>query len=136
MEACVIICRTQKPRARKGKVLFIDAVNEIARERAQSFLRPENQSRILAAYTAFADEQGLAAVAGTAAIERQDWSLSIPLYVARPAGGTAEAGTTAAPESLADAWAAWKADGKAFWQQMDDVTAMLDGLTAQEARDA
>jgi len=135
MEACVIICRTQKPRARKGKVLFIDAVNEIARERAQSFLRAENQSRILAAYKAFADEPGLAAVADTAAMEKQDWSLSIPLYVARPAGGTADAGTTAAPESLAAAWAAWKADGEAFWEQMDDATGMLDRLAAQEARD-
>ena len=38
MEACVVICRTQKPAARRGKVLFIDAVNEVSRERAQSFL--------------------------------------------------------------------------------------------------
>ena len=36
MEACVVICRTQKPIARRGKVLFIDAVHEVARER-----RPE-----------------------------------------------------------------------------------------------
>ncbi len=32
MEACVVICRTQKPPSRKGKVLFIDAVHEVARE--------------------------------------------------------------------------------------------------------
>ena len=135
MEACVVICRTQKPKARKGKVLFIDAVNEIARERAQSFLKSENQSRIPAAYKAFADEPGLAAVADTAAIEKQDWSLSIPLYVARPAGGTADSGTTAAPASLAEAWSRWKADGASFWKQMDDVTAILDGLVAEEASD-
>jgi type I restriction enzyme M protein len=132
MEACVVICRTQKPKSRKGKVLLIDAVNEIARERAQSFLRAENQSRILAAFKAFADEPGLAAVADTAAIEKQDWSLSIPLYVTRPTIGTAATGNTAASESLADAWAVWKAAGEAFWQQMDEVTAMLDGLAAQE----
>ena len=28
-------------------MLFIDAVNEVARERAQSFLQPEHQARIL-----------------------------------------------------------------------------------------
>ena len=44
----------------RGKVLFIDAVNEVARERAQSFLKPEHQQRILAAYQAFADEPGFA----------------------------------------------------------------------------
>lgn len=128
MEACVVICRTQKPKARKGRILFIDGVNEIARERAQSFLKPEHQSRVLAAYKAFSDEPGLAAVADLAAIEKQDFSLSIPLYVARtPAAGSA-AGEGREPESLAEAWAKWKADGKTFWRQMDEVTAMLDGL--------
>lgn len=135
MEACVVICRTQKPKARRGKVVFIDAVNEIARERAQSFLRPENQSRILAAYKAFAADPGLAAVADTAAIEKHDWSLSIPLYVARPTAAAATAGDAAEPESLAAAWAKWKADGAGFWKQMADVTAMLDGLVAEETGD-
>lgn len=136
MEACVVICRTQKPKARKGKMLFIDGVNEIARERAQSFLRAEHQSRILDAYKAFADDPGFAAVANTAAIEEQDWSLSIPLYVTRATGSAVQSAAAAEPESLADAWAEWKADGEAFWRQMDDVTAMLDGLVAQEGRDA
>jgi type I restriction enzyme M protein len=135
MEACVVICCTQKPKARKGKVLFIDAVNEIARERAQSFLRVDNQSRILAAYKSFTDDPGLAAVADTAGIEQQGWSLSIPLYVARPMSGAAETGAATEPKSLADAWAAWQADGESFWEQMDNVTAMLDGLAAQESCD-
>jgi type I restriction enzyme M protein len=135
MEACVVICRTQKPKARKGKVLLIDAVNEIVRERAQSFLRAKNQSRILAAYEAFTDEPGFTAVADTSAIDRQDWSLSIPLYVTRPTGSAAELDATAEPEPLTDAWTRWKADGKPFWRQMVDVTARLDGLVAQEARD-
>jgi type I restriction enzyme M protein len=136
MEACVVICRTQKPKARKCKVLFIDAVNEIARERAQSFLQPDNQSRILDAYKAFADEPGFAAVVDTAAIEKQEWSLSIPLYVTRPTGSSAESDAAAEPESLADAWTKWRADGEAFWRQMDGTTALLDGLVAQEGRDA
>jgi type I restriction enzyme M protein len=133
MEACVVICRTQKPKARRGKVLFIDAVNEIARERAQSFLRPENQSRILAVYKAFVDEPGFAAVAGTGAIERQDFSLSIPLFVARKSEAWVAKNDENAAESLASAWPRWKADGEAFWRQMDDVTAMLDGLAEKES---
>jgi type I restriction enzyme M protein len=135
MEACVVICRTQKPKARKGKVLFIDAVSEIARERAQSFLRGEHQSRILNAYKAFTDEPGFTTVADTVAIEKQEWSMSIPLYVTRPVVTTNEPGAATTHESLADTWAKWKADGEAFWLQIDNVTAMLDGLAAQEARD-
>jgi type I restriction enzyme M protein len=135
MEACVIICRTQKPKARKGKVLLIDAVNEIARERAQSFLKPDNQSRILAAYKAFTDEPGFAAVVDTAVVERQDWSLSIPLYVARPSGADATNGDEGTSKSLADAWSSWKADSEAFCRQMDDVTAMLEGLASDTEAD-
>jgi type I restriction enzyme M protein len=136
MEACVVICRRTKPKGRKGKVLFIDGVGEIARERAQSFLKPEHQARIQAAYRAFADAPGFAAVADLAAVEKQDFSLSIPLYVARaPAAAAAPAGEGAAQESLAQAWSRFKADGEAFWRQMDEVTAMLDGLAAGEAAD-
>jgi type I restriction enzyme M protein len=44
MEACVLVCRTQKPKNRRGKILFINAVNEVTRERAQSFLTDETSS--------------------------------------------------------------------------------------------
>jgi type I restriction enzyme M protein len=47
MEACVVICRTRKPARRKGRVLLVDAVNEVARDRAQSVLTAEHQGRIL-----------------------------------------------------------------------------------------
>jgi len=130
MEACVVICRTQKPKARKGKVLLIDAVNEIVRDRAQSFLKPDNQSRILAAYKAFTDKPGYTAVIDTAAIEKQNWNLSIPLYVARLPNGGAAAGSGDKRESLADEWSQWKRDGEALWRQMEDATSMLDQLSA------
>jgi type I restriction enzyme M protein len=46
MEACVIVCRSRKAAERQGRILFIDAVAEIARERAQSLLRGAHQGRI------------------------------------------------------------------------------------------
>lgn len=126
MEACVVFCRSRKPAERRGKVLLIDAVNEIARERAVSFLRPEHQARIAGAYRAFADEEGFAAVASLEAIAANEHSLSIPLYVQRPSttAGTADG----QPATLQEAWQAWEASGQEFWQQMDAVVAMLDGL--------
>ena len=48
----------KKTAARKGKVIFIDALNEVTRERAQSFLKPEHQQRILTAYKTFTDVPG------------------------------------------------------------------------------
>ena len=68
MESCIVICNRKKVAARKGKVIFIDAVNEVTRERAQSFLTPAHQQRILAAYKAFADVPGFTKVATLAEI--------------------------------------------------------------------
>ena len=81
MEACVVICRTAKPKARKNKILLINAVNEVTRERAQSFLTDDHIERIVRAYEQFKEEPGLARVATLEEIRAKDGNLSIPLYV-------------------------------------------------------
>lgn len=81
MEACVVICRTSKAKARKGRILFINAVNEVTRERAQSFLTDDHIERIVAAYREFKDEPGFTRVATMEEIRVKDGNLSIPLYV-------------------------------------------------------
>jgi type I restriction enzyme M protein len=132
MEACVVICRSRKPQSRQRRILFIDAVSEIARERAQSFLRPEHQQRILNAYRAFEDEPGFAATASTNAVLANDGNLSIPRYVRRVRPATAKENGT----SLAATWAAFDDQGREFWIQMDALVDMLDGAVAEEADDA
>jgi type I restriction enzyme M protein len=81
MEACVVICRTGKPKARKGRILLINAVNEVTRERAQSFLTNDHIEHIVRAYENFDDETGFARVATLEQVRAKDGSLSIPLYV-------------------------------------------------------
>lgn len=81
MEAVVITLRSTKPAEHKGKVLFINAINEVAREQAQSFLRETHQMKILDAYRGFADIDQFAAVATFNEITNKSFSLSIPLYV-------------------------------------------------------
>ena len=81
MEACVVVCRAAKPKARRNKILLINAVNEVTRERAQSFLTDAHIERIVAAYKAFKDEPGFARVATLEEIRAKDGNLSIPLYV-------------------------------------------------------
>ncbi len=126
MEACILICRTTKPAARRGRVLFIDAVNEVTRERAQSFLKPEHLARIEGAYAAFEDHPGFARVVTMPEIEAQGFSLSIPLYVKRPSAQAVEG--AGEPETLKAAWERFETSGREFWQQMDAVVDMLDGL--------
>lgn len=133
MEACVLICRTQKPKSHRGKVLLIDAVNEISRERAQSFLRAEHQNRVFDAYKAFADIPGFAAVADVDTLASQDFSLSIPLYVTRPNVASPSA-SDSRPATVADSWRIWKSDGDRFWLQMEEVTTTLSLLLQKGGR--
>lgn len=128
MEACVVVCRTNKPEERRGKIFFIDAVKEVGRERAQSFLKPEHQQKILAAYRQFSNQPGFATVATIEDVLSKEGNLSIPRYV-RPTGnnnnGNNEIG-------LKKAWANFEAEGCEFWQQMDQLVEILDGLVAGE----
>jgi len=81
MEACVVVCRNSKPPKRRGQVIFIDAVNEVTRERSMSYLAKEHQDRIANAYHEFEESTGFTKVASLDEIHRNDGNLSIPLYV-------------------------------------------------------
>ncbi len=83
MESCIVVCRSTKPADRAGRVQFIDAVNEVTRERAQSFLTPEHINRIASVFRAFESEEGFAAVETLDSIAERGSNLSIPLYVDR-----------------------------------------------------
>jgi type I restriction enzyme M protein len=124
MEACVVICRSKKRKPRKGKILFINAVDAVARERAQSFLKPEHQSRILKAYQSFVDVPGFTACAAIEDVLAKGVNLSIPLYVkkAKPKVRPGEETT------LAESWTEFDQSGREFWPQMDALVDMLEGV--------
>ena len=107
MEACVVVCRTNKPKARKNKVLLINAVGEVTRERAQSFLTDDHIERIVKAYEKFKDVDGFAQVVSTKAILEKDGNLSIPLYVSSETTQTSEANAASQATALPEALSAW-----------------------------
>lgn len=82
MEACIVICRTAKPKARKGRILFINAINEVTRERTQSFLTAEHIKHIVNAYEHFKDIPGFARAVPLDEIRAKEGNLNIPLYIA------------------------------------------------------
>lgn len=81
MEACIMICRTNKTPENRGKVLFINAVKEVTRKNAESFLEDEHISKIANAYDDYESIPGFAKKATIKDIENNGYSLSIPLYV-------------------------------------------------------
>ena len=131
MESCIVICNRKKLAARKGQVIFIDGVNEVTRERAQSFLKPEHQRRILTAFKLFVDVPGFAKVAKSAEIGTNAGNLSIPLYVKRIAAAPATDSNGDAV-SLRSAWDQWQTSGREFWLQMDAAVESLDGLLTED----
>ncbi|WP_187994160.1 class I SAM-dependent DNA methyltransferase [Schaalia sp. JY-X159] len=120
MPATVVILRTRKPADRNGKVLFINAVHDVAREQAQSFLYESHQSKILNAYRSFADVDHFAAVATLDQIADKRHSLAIPLYVA---GATAA--DTEEHVDMVDALASWREAADVSNRAVVDVLALL-----------
>lgn len=80
MEACIVICKMKKEPEKAGKVLFINAVNDVARKNAQSYLEDVHINKITTAYENYRDVEGFAKVATIKDIAANNYSLSIPLY--------------------------------------------------------
>ena len=81
MEACIIICNNHKSEDKKGKVLFIDARNEVLRRDNISFLEPEHIDKIAKAYEKYTDVDKFAKVVSIDAIKANNNLLSIISYV-------------------------------------------------------
>ena len=122
MPACIVICRTKKPDTHKGHVLFIDAVNEVTRKSAESYLEPEHIKRIADAYDAFITDDDIAKKVSIRDIEKQDFSLSIPLYV--------KAATDSSEDkllSVQDSYAEWRSASTSAHKYYDEVNELLEG---------
>jgi type I restriction enzyme M protein len=82
MESCLLICKMQKDKKRKNKILFIDASAEVARVTAYSFLSNDHIEKIFKAYKAFEDKEGFAkVVSNDDVLKKQNGNLTISRYV-------------------------------------------------------
>ena len=99
MEACIVICRTKKPAARKGKILFINAKHEVTRKNAQSYLEESHIKKIADAYLNYEEIDKFSKVVSTKDVLANDGELTISLYL--PEENTDEILTI---EEAVDAW--------------------------------
>jgi type I restriction enzyme M protein len=117
MESCIVICRSKKPKAHQGTVLFIDAINEVSRQRTFSFLSDENQKKIADAFNSASDVDGFSRRVGINDIAEQNFDLTVHRYVQR---AVAETGV-----SVADAILSFKASH-------ESLTAAIDALVVRK----
>ena len=102
MEACILILRKKKEQKKVGKILFINAVNDVERKNAESYLTGDHISKIASAYSNWDNVEGFAYVATMREVEGNGWSLSLPLYV--HVAATSEASEELSLEELASDW--------------------------------
>ena len=81
MEATIVICRTNKPSNRRGKVMFIDARNEVTRKNTESYLEPEHIKKITDVYSDFREVEGFSSIVTIEEIRSADSKLSVQRYV-------------------------------------------------------
>jgi len=81
MESCLLVCRMKKPEKRKGKIIFIDAREELRIERTNAWLEPKHIKKISEAYWDYDNIPGFSAVVPYQKINDIAGNLSVPLYV-------------------------------------------------------
>ena len=79
--ASVLLLNRNKPTARRGKVLFIDASREFEEGSNQNRLRNEDIEHIVSTFDTYADVDRYARVVPLYEIEQNDWNLNISRYV-------------------------------------------------------
>jgi type I restriction enzyme M protein len=145
--AAILILRAKdsKPPERRGKVLFVNADREYTEGRAQNYLRPQHEQKIVAAYRAFAEVDRFAMVVDLAELAANGFNCNIRRYAdntpspepqdvrAHLHGGI----PTAEIESAAALLAEGGVDPAVFFTDRDDSYADWNySVHSDEARDA
>lgn len=98
-----MVFKQNKAAAKKGKVLFIDASEQVRVGRAQNYLEPAHVKQIYDWYRAYTDVENYVKVATLADLKENDYNLNIPLYVEK----IIEDNLPSVEEALADLKKAW-----------------------------
>lgn len=120
MEACVLFLNKAKTLNRKNKILFINAVNEVRKEKTMSYLDLEHIQKISYAFDNNTDIENFSKWAHIKEIQDKGWTLSLPFYV-RPKNDI----TIAPSANLSDLAVSFKEDlavsRKRFEKLMDEL---------------
>ena len=80
MEAMIMVCNRKKPVEMKGKILFINAVNEVTRKNAESKLEPQNIEKISKVFFEKKDVEHFCKVVDNQTVLDNGSNMTISLY--------------------------------------------------------
>lgn len=104
LAACVMVFKQNKAEEKKGKVLFIDASDQIRVGRAQNHLEPSHVKQIHEWVKGYADVENYVKVATLDDLQENGFNLNIPLYVEK----IIEDNLPSVDEAMADLKKAWQ----------------------------
>lgn len=90
MESMVFVCNKNKPKQRRQKILFINAIDQIVEEKGKARLTEKHIKKIFEACQNFVDIKGFARVATLDEVLEKNGNLNISFYVSRTDSGIGE----------------------------------------------
>lgn len=81
MEACLLVTKTNKEPHKRGKILFINAVNAVKQEKTMGFLEQGHIDKIFKAYQNFESQEHFAALVAKEDVLAKNGNMTISLYV-------------------------------------------------------
>lgn len=121
MEACIIICRKNKPQKAKGRITFINAVNEVVRKNAESYLEEKHIAKICKAYSTQNNIDNFSRTVSNELVLENSANLNISLYVS----------TVAAMKisvlSVDDGIKQWQIRNKQMYNEFDNLLSLIHG---------
>jgi type I restriction enzyme M protein len=121
MEACILVCNKGKKKERHGKILFINAVNDVKRESAFSYLTEEHISKIHRAFMDYKDVDGFSKIVLAKDILANNGNLNISLYVSN-----VQQGNGSEDASLKDLLCVWSEGSIGLRKDMEGLFELIE----------
>ena len=87
MESMILVCRTNKQKRRRNKILFIDAVNEIRIEKNMAYLDEAHIQKIYKIYHEFKNVDHFSSVVDVDEVFKNDGNMNVSFYVKKEKKG-------------------------------------------------
>ena len=120
MEACLLVTNSNKPKKRRGKILVINAVNEVRQDKNMGFLEEIHIQKIFGAFKAFENRDDFSQVVSLSEAAEQKFNLAISRYVRPDRHESVEGG-------FGLALAEWRSSSENLSDAMDSLFSTLNG---------
>ncbi|MDP5201228.1 class I SAM-dependent DNA methyltransferase [Flavobacterium sp. DG2-3] len=120
MEACLLITNNKKAKHKKGKILFINAVDQVKQEKTIGYLLQSHIETIFNAYNLFKDIDNLSVVKRNSEVLDNKGNMSINLYV------RTNDLNSQATELFEDVYSNWEETSNNLKQSMNELFQILE----------